>query len=218
MPTKYQPNYTFLKFVQLNRVHLFTVTQILSLIILWAVKSYNKTSIAFPVMLVVICVIRKMIECIFTNGELRALDDLLPERKKDTRKLGYKKSVKGSTLDESDEEDLSRPPAYNTIYRKKREKRANGDTYHISIDTELEELMSFEPKAPKRRSLPKVLTANNMKTIKSSGLPEKATLMFLRMNDDEVFIPIHLTPVTYSNLVNTLTTKFEVLKGKQVKI
>jgi len=224
MPTKYQPNFTFLKFVQLGRVHLFTLVQALSLIILWAVKSYNKTSIAFPVMLVVICVIRKMIECIFTNGELRALDDLLPERKKDKRKLGYKKSIKGLTLTDSDEEEIvelnSKPAGILNGNKQKQEKKANGDTYHISIDTELEELMSFEPrppKYPKRRSLPKVVSTNNVKSLKLNGLPEKVTLMFLRMNDDEVFIPIHLTPVTYTNLVNTLTSKFDSLRGKTIK-
>ena len=58
MPHKYQPNYVYLKFVQLSRVHLFTMIQILTMAVLWGIKSYNKTSIAFPVMLVVICVIR----------------------------------------------------------------------------------------------------------------------------------------------------------------
>ena len=124
MPTKYQPNFTFLKFVQLRRVHLFTVVQVVSLLILWAVKSYNKTSIAFPVMLVVICVIRKMIECIFTHGELRALDDLLPVRKKDNRKLGYKMSMKGSSIEESDEDDSGTGSQKSGgFWKKKREKQ-----------------------------------------------------------------------------------------------
>lgn len=219
MPTKYQPNYTFLKFVQLSRVHLFTIVQVVSLIILWAVKSYNKTSIAFPVMLVVICVIRKMIECIFTNGELRALDDLLPERKKDKRKLGYKKSMKGSQIDESDEEDsiiMNMKP--NGLLRHKQEKKKYGDTQHISIDTELEELMSFEPKLKiKRKSIPKVVSNNSMKQLKPPGYPEKVTLMFLRMIDEEVFVPIHLSPVTYPNLLSTLVTKFDALKDKKIK-
>jgi len=218
MPTKYQPNFTFLKFVQLRRVHLFTIVQVVSLIILWAVKSYNKTSIAFPVMLVIICVIRKMIECIFTNGELRALDDLLPERKKDKRKLGYKMSQKGPDIEESDESDsiiMNGKPS--GLFRRKREKKTYGDTQHISIDTELEELMSFEPKPQKRRSIPKVVSANTMKTLKPPGYPEKITLMFLRMMDDEVFIPIHLSPVTYTNLVNTLVTKFDALKDQKIK-
>merc|ERR1712142_1396060 len=180
MPTKYQPNFTFLKFVQLRRVHLFTIVQVLSLIILWAVKSYNKTSIAFPVMLVIICVIRKMIECIFTNGELRALDDLLPERKKDKRKLGYKMSHKRQEVEESDEDDsIIMNGKGNSLLRRKREKKKNhGDTQHISIDTELEELMSFEPKPVKRRSIPKL---NLTKPMKPLTFPEKVILIFLRM-------------------------------------
>ena len=37
-------------------------------------------------MLVVICAIRKFMECIFSKRELRLLDDLLPESEKNIRK------------------------------------------------------------------------------------------------------------------------------------
>ena len=39
-------------------------------------------------MLVLICVVRKCIEWTFTSSELRALDDLLPGREKEKRKVG----------------------------------------------------------------------------------------------------------------------------------
>ncbi len=86
MPKKYQPDYIYLKYVPLSRVHLFTFVQLFSLITLWAIKSHPTTSIAFPVMLVVICAIRKIMECIFTKRELRLLDDLLPESDENVRK------------------------------------------------------------------------------------------------------------------------------------
>eukprot|EP00092_Neocalanus_flemingeri_P076236 GFUD01094533.1.p1 GENE.GFUD01094533.1~~GFUD01094533.1.p1 ORF type:complete len:195 (+),score=49.27 GFUD01094533.1:48-587(+) len=129
-------------------------------------------------------------------------------------------SIKGSTSYESEEEDgvqINGKPLWapNSDHTKKRGKKRNSE--HISIDTELEELMSFEPKPPKYKSLPKVISTNTIKSLKCSGLPEKVTLMFLRMDDEEVFLPVHLTPVTYNNLDNTLTTKFAALKDKKIK-
>ena len=56
------------------------------MVALWVIKSNPSTSIGFPVMLVVICAIRKFMECIFTKRELRLLDDLLPESDENVRK------------------------------------------------------------------------------------------------------------------------------------
>jgi hypothetical protein len=33
MPSKYQPNYVYLKYVRLSRVHLYTIVQVLQLLI-----------------------------------------------------------------------------------------------------------------------------------------------------------------------------------------
>ena len=54
MPTKYQPDYTFLRHVRLLRVHLFTFIQVVCLIGLWAIKTTKMVSILFPVMVSVI--------------------------------------------------------------------------------------------------------------------------------------------------------------------
>lgn len=79
MPVKYQPDYTFLRQVPLKRVHLFTFIQLLCLVALWVIKSIFETSILFPIMLVVMVGIRKLLEKIFSKEELRVLDDALPE-------------------------------------------------------------------------------------------------------------------------------------------
>ena len=44
--------------------------------------------IPFQVMLVLICAIRKLMECLFTRRELRVLDDLLPENSDKSRRKG----------------------------------------------------------------------------------------------------------------------------------
>ena len=50
MPTKYQPDHTYLRKVTLRRVHLFTMIQLICFVLLWAVKEINVISIAFPLM------------------------------------------------------------------------------------------------------------------------------------------------------------------------
>lgn len=50
MPQKYQPDYTFLRSVPTYKVHIFTFVQFSCLLMLWIIKSYKPTSIAFPLM------------------------------------------------------------------------------------------------------------------------------------------------------------------------
>ena len=147
----------------------------------------------FNYQLVFICVIRKGIECTFSHQELRALDDLLPGRKSEKRKLGYNKREESADQDET-----------GVIIRKKERGTA--------IDIELEELMNHEH--PKYRRVPSAVNMKVMRRVPS--IAEKVILMFLRLKDDEVFIPIHFSPATYSNIISTIQAKFPQLKNKKV--
>ncbi|XP_066906807.1 electroneutral sodium bicarbonate exchanger 1 isoform X4 [Halyomorpha halys] len=82
MPAKYQPDFMFLRQVPLKRVHIFTTIQLACLILLWLIKSFSQTSILFPLMLVVMIGIRKSLDFIFTQRELKILDDVMPETTK----------------------------------------------------------------------------------------------------------------------------------------
>ncbi|XP_043525367.1 electroneutral sodium bicarbonate exchanger 1 isoform X9 [Frieseomelitta varia] len=82
MPVKYQPDYMFLRQVPLKRVHLFTTIQLTCLACLWIIKSFSSTSILFPLMLVVMIGIRKSLDLMFTQRELKILDDVMPEPSK----------------------------------------------------------------------------------------------------------------------------------------
>ncbi|XP_076245508.1 na[+]-driven anion exchanger 1 isoform X1 [Calliopsis andreniformis] len=82
MPVKYQPDYMFLRQVPLKRVHLFTAIQLACLACLWIIKSFSTTSILFPLMLVVMIGIRKSLDLLFTQRELKILDDVMPEPSK----------------------------------------------------------------------------------------------------------------------------------------
>ncbi|XP_012935776.1 electrogenic sodium bicarbonate cotransporter 1 isoform X2 [Aplysia californica] len=86
---KYQPDHAYLRHVQLTRVHIFTLIQIMCLAGLWIIKSFKETSIAFPIMVLAICFIRKILDCIFTQYELSWLDHLLPSIKKDKAQKGH---------------------------------------------------------------------------------------------------------------------------------
>ncbi|KAH6939873.1 hypothetical protein HPB50_021919 [Hyalomma asiaticum] len=85
MPQKYQPDYMFLRHVPTMRVHLFTLIQLTCLVCLWLIKSYKPSSIAFPLMLVVMIGVRKLLDFIFTQRELKVLDDIMPEHTKKKR-------------------------------------------------------------------------------------------------------------------------------------
>lgn len=50
MPLKYQPDYVYLRHVQIKRVHLFTLIQLACLATLWILKSFQQTAMLFPVM------------------------------------------------------------------------------------------------------------------------------------------------------------------------
>lgn len=65
----------YLRKVDIKMVHLFTAIQIVCLILLYFIKATKSISIAFPVMIVVIVVVRKLMEWVFSREELDALDN-----------------------------------------------------------------------------------------------------------------------------------------------
>ncbi|XP_035995302.1 sodium-driven chloride bicarbonate exchanger isoform X2 [Fundulus heteroclitus] len=81
MPTKHQPDLIYLRHVPLRKVHLFTIIQLSCLVLLWVIKT-SKAAIVFPMMVLALVFIRKLMDCIFTKRELSWLDDLMPESKK----------------------------------------------------------------------------------------------------------------------------------------
>ncbi|CAJ1069966.1 electrogenic sodium bicarbonate cotransporter 4 isoform X10 [Xyrichtys novacula] len=110
MPPKHQPDFSFLRHVPLRRVHLFTLVQILCLAVLWILKS-TFLAIIFPVMILGLMVVRKLLDLMFSQHDLAWLDDILPDKdkkkKEDDKK---KKKEKKGAEPESDEEPFSSPP------------------------------------------------------------------------------------------------------------
>uniref|UniRef100_A0A8C4HDS7 Anion exchange protein n=1 Tax=Dicentrarchus labrax TaxID=13489 RepID=A0A8C4HDS7_DICLA len=81
MPAKHQPDFIYLRHVPLRKVHLFTIIQLSCLIMLWVIKT-SKAAIVFPMMVLALVFIRKLMDCFFTKREMSWLDDLMPESKK----------------------------------------------------------------------------------------------------------------------------------------
>ena len=79
MPEKYQPDNVYLRHVRTRRVHMFTAIQLSCLAMLWIIKSIQKISILFPIMVLALVGARKVMDYIFTQRELGYLDDVMPE-------------------------------------------------------------------------------------------------------------------------------------------
>ena len=89
MPKKYQPDFPFLRAIPTSRViylpiscvrriitslpqvHLFTGLQLLCFVTLWLIQTFKATSILFPIMLVLLIGIRKLLDFVFTPKELK---------------------------------------------------------------------------------------------------------------------------------------------------
>uniref|UniRef100_A0AAR2IS60 Anion exchange protein n=1 Tax=Pygocentrus nattereri TaxID=42514 RepID=A0AAR2IS60_PYGNA len=111
MPAKHQPDFTYLRHVPLRRVHLFTLLQIVCLAVLWILKS-TFLAIIFPVMILGLMLVRKMLDMVFSQHDLAWLDDLLPEKekkKKDDEKKNSssKKDKKKGRVGDDSEDDVS---------------------------------------------------------------------------------------------------------------
>uniref|UniRef100_A0A671YM51 Anion exchange protein n=1 Tax=Sparus aurata TaxID=8175 RepID=A0A671YM51_SPAAU len=104
MPAKHQPDFSFLRHVPLRRVHLFTLVQIVCLAVLWILKS-TFLAIIFPVMILGLLVVRKLLDLIFSQHDLAWLDDILPDKdKKKKEDDKTKKKERKAVEPESDEE------------------------------------------------------------------------------------------------------------------
>uniref|UniRef100_A0A4W3JBZ6 Anion exchange protein n=1 Tax=Callorhinchus milii TaxID=7868 RepID=A0A4W3JBZ6_CALMI len=91
MPAKHQPDFIYLRHVPLRKVHLFTVIQLTCLILLWVIKA-SPAAIVFPMMVLALVFVRKLMDICFLKRELSWLDDLMPESKK--KKLDDANKVK----------------------------------------------------------------------------------------------------------------------------
>ncbi|XP_019726433.1 sodium bicarbonate cotransporter 3 isoform X5 [Hippocampus comes] len=113
MPAKHQPDLIYLRYVPLWKVHIFTLVQLTCLVLLWVIKA-SAAAVVFPMMVLALVFIRKLLDFFFSKRELSWLDDLMPESKKkkedDKKKKARAKLEAESRL--QDEEELGLPVSY----------------------------------------------------------------------------------------------------------
>ncbi|XP_059206632.1 sodium-driven chloride bicarbonate exchanger-like isoform X3 [Centropristis striata] len=109
MPAKHQPDLIYLRYVPLWKVHIFTLVQLTCLVLLWVIKA-SAAAVVFPMMVLALVFIRKLLDFFFTKRELSWLDDLMPESKKkkedDKKKKAREKLEEESRLQEEEEMGL----------------------------------------------------------------------------------------------------------------
>lgn len=72
MPVKYHPSEAYVRRVPTWKMHVFTLTQIAGLAVLWMVKS-SSFSLAFPFVLIMLVPLRQRMARLFTERELDAV-------------------------------------------------------------------------------------------------------------------------------------------------
>lgn len=153
----------------------------------------------------VICAIRKLLECIFNRRELRALDDLLPESSNKTRRDG------GSFFDrihraDWDEEDGSSNDTHDEV-KKLLSSQEEKTTHFIK---ELEDYSKSDLKA-KAKHFGAIGVRPRGKSISAgSTITTKGTkhLIFVKLNHQNVFTPLNLNVKTVAGLIRRLEGKF----------
>uniref|UniRef100_A0A2K6PPT4 Anion exchange protein n=1 Tax=Rhinopithecus roxellana TaxID=61622 RepID=A0A2K6PPT4_RHIRO len=108
MPAKHQPDHAFLRHVPLRRIHLFTLVQILCLAVLWILKS-TVAAIIFPVMILGLIIVRRLLDFIFSQHDLAWIDNILPEKEK--KETDKKRKRKKGAHEDCDEEPPFPPPS-----------------------------------------------------------------------------------------------------------
>ncbi|KAM5316686.1 electrogenic sodium bicarbonate cotransporter 4 isoform 3-T4 [Glossophaga mutica] len=106
MPAKHQPDHAFLRHVPLRRIHLFTLVQMLCLAVLWILKS-TVAAIVFPIMILGLILVRRLLDFIFSQHDLAWIDNILPEKEK--KETDKKKKRRKGAHEDSDEEEKDLP-------------------------------------------------------------------------------------------------------------
>ncbi|XP_060938044.1 sodium bicarbonate cotransporter 3-like [Limanda limanda] len=133
MPAKHQPDLIYLRYVPLWKVHVFTAVQLSCLIVLWTIKA-SAAAVIFPMMVLALVFIRKLLDFFFTKRELSWLDDLIPESKK-KRMDDKKKKEKEEAQRRLEEADHDLP--YHTDDLKFKNLKGRVDPSEVNISHEM---------------------------------------------------------------------------------
>ncbi|XP_067858876.1 sodium bicarbonate cotransporter 3-like isoform X1 [Heptranchias perlo] len=180
MPAKHQPDLIYLRYVPLWKVHIFTVIQLTCLVLLWIIKA-TAAAVVFPMMVLALVFIRKLLDFCFTKRELSWLDDLMPESKK--KKLEDEQKKKKETeeaqrmLEVAESGTVQLPLEGGNILKipVKSIKYSPDDPSVVNISDEMAKTAVWKALA---------MNAENAKVVKLKASPENTT--DIKMNIEEM--------------------------------
>ncbi|XP_058868872.1 sodium bicarbonate cotransporter 3-like isoform X3 [Acipenser ruthenus] len=183
MPAKHQPDLIYLRYVPLWKVHVFTIIQLTCLVLLWVIKA-SSAAVVFPMMVLALVFIRKLLDFFFTNRELSWLDDLMPESKKkkeDDKKKKEKENglrVPGEAermLAVDDGETVQIPfEGGNLLKIPVKSLKCSSDPSVVNISDEMAKTAVWKAVA---------MPADNAKAMKPSSSPEKTACIKINIED-----------------------------------
>uniref|UniRef100_A0A8C7VL67 Anion exchange protein n=1 Tax=Oncorhynchus mykiss TaxID=8022 RepID=A0A8C7VL67_ONCMY len=188
MPAKHQPDLIYLRYVPLWKVHVFTLVQLTCLVLLWVIKA-SAAAVVFPMMVLALVFIRKLLDLCFTNRELSWLDDLMPESKKkkeDDKKKKAKEVCDGPTdtfplfpwLQEAQrmldvEEGIAHPCDGPGILK----------TLKVSLDPSMVNISDEMAKTANWKSVS--MNSDSAKALKHSGSQAKVSCVKINLENDQ---------------------------------
>ncbi|XP_066547171.1 sodium bicarbonate cotransporter 3 isoform X1 [Amia ocellicauda] len=178
MPAKHQPDLIYLRYVPLWKVHVFTIVQLTCLVLLWVIKA-SSAAVVFPMMVLALVFIRKLLDFGFTKRELSYLDDLMPESKKKNEDDKKKKEKEeAERMLDVDEGELMPLPieAGNLLKIPVKACKLSSDPSVVNISDEMDKTAMWKSVA---------MSADNAKVLKPSASTEKMACIKINIEDDQ---------------------------------
>uniref|UniRef100_A0A8C7N7T4 Anion exchange protein n=1 Tax=Oncorhynchus kisutch TaxID=8019 RepID=A0A8C7N7T4_ONCKI len=171
MPAKHQPDLIYLRYVPLWKVHVFTLVQLTCLVLLWVIKA-SAAAVVFPMMVLALVFIRKLLDLCFTNRELSWLDDLMPESKKKKEDDKKKKAKEAQRMLEV-EEGIAHPCDGPGILK----------TLKVSLDPSMVNISDEMAKTANWKSVS--MNSDSAKALKHSGSQVKVSCVKINLENDQ---------------------------------
>nr|XP_023963170.1 sodium bicarbonate cotransporter 3 isoform X5 [Chrysemys picta bellii] len=179
MPAKHQPDLIYLRYVPLWKVHVFTVVQLTCLVLLWVIKA-SAAAVVFPMMVLALVFIRKLMDLCFTKRELSWLDDLMPESKKkkeDDKKKRAKEEAE-RMLQTVDSETVHLPYEGGNVLQ------IPVKALKYSIDPSIVNISDEMAKTAQWKAL--AMSTENAKVTRANLSPEKPESVKISMEDSPI--------------------------------
>ncbi|XP_062425330.1 sodium bicarbonate cotransporter 3 isoform X5 [Rhea pennata] len=179
MPAKHQPDLIYLRYVPLWKVHIFTVIQLTCLVLLWVIKA-SAAAVVFPMMVLALVFIRKLMDLCFTKRELSWLDDLMPEskKKKEDDKKKKEKAEAERMLQTGDSESV------HLRYEEANVLDFPVKTLKYSVDPSVVNISDEMAKTAQWKAL--AMSTENAKVTRANLSPEKPESVKINMEDAPV--------------------------------